>query len=391
MVSACLFLLFDATVLGLSYWIAKEVESDAIAINIAGRQRMLSQRMTKSLLQLQAAGDAQGVKALLRNELRAASETFDTTLRAFKNGGYVDAADGRRVYQEPLEGGVGQGLVQQALTHWVPFYRAIQPILQTKGAVSPASIDQAVILATDYNLTLLDFSNRITNYKESTSRSKTERLRLLQVVAFTFALFNFAVMLYSLWRRMRALQGTQEVLQRQAESDPLTGLPNRNMLVRRLQAAIDKMVAQESALVVAFLDLNEFKPVNDIYGHAAGDAVLKSTAKRLQSRLRHSDLIARHGGDEFVVVLEDIESLDQVRPLLDELVEALEVPVKLEDKAQVSVGVSIGAVIAESEAVSPEQLLHASDQLMYRVKRRSERRWLLARFVAGSRKMEPVD
>jgi len=143
--------------------------------------------------------------------------------------------------------------------------------------------------------------------------------------------------------------------------------------------------------VVAFLDLNEFKPVNDIYGHAAGDAVLKSTAKRLQSRLRHSDLIARHGGDEFVVVLEDIESLDQVRPLLDELVEALEVPVKLEDKAQVSVGVSIGAVIAESEAVSPEQLLHASDQLMYRVKRRSERRWLLARFVAGSRKMEPVD
>lgn len=79
--------------------------------------------------------------------------------------------------------------MQQTSTHWVPFYRAIQPILQTKGGVSPASIDQAVILATDYNLTLLDFSNRITNYKESTSRSKTERLRLLQVVAFTFALF----------------------------------------------------------------------------------------------------------------------------------------------------------------------------------------------------------
>ena len=377
-ISAVLFLVFDAAVLGLSYWIADEVESDAFAINIAGRQRMLSQQMAKTLLQLQQQEDAPGIAQSLA-ELREASVVFEHTLAAFERGGQVDAADGRPAYQQAIEDASGRRLVAQAVAVWQPFRAAIADVLAAPPARMPAVVRRAAGMAARSNLVLLDYSNQITNHIEAASREKTTRLRHLQVFAFVLATLNFMVLLYSLWRRMCALHGRQEKLRRQAEKDQLTGLPNRVSLVRRLQAAIDRMQMAESGLVVAFLDLDNFKPVNDIYGHVVGDSVLRLTAKRLRSRLRHSDLIARHGGDEFVVVLEDVSSVESVEPVLQELVAALAEPIRLEDGPAVQLGVSVGAVLVEAADVSPEQLLHAADQLMYRTKRSGDCDWMLAR------------
>lgn len=380
-ISAVLFLLFDSTVLGLSYWIANAVESDAMAINIAGRQRMLSQRMTKTLLQLDLPqGDREQGLALA--ELKLSSQLFDTTLNAFAQGGVVDAADGRPIYQAAIDDIEGKRLVTHTLAVWRPFFREILTLVNTDGQIKADSghLARTVSMANRLNLALLDYSNRITNHIEYLSRRKTERLRLLQLVAFLLALFNFSVLVYSLWRRMHSMQSRQEQLREHAQKDLLTGLPNRKSLMDRLGAVIARQQTTEEMLIVAFLDLNRFKPVNDRFGHLAGDEVLRQTASRLQKKLRYTDFISRLDGDEFVVMLESVRQIEQVGQLLDGLVGSLVKPIEVASDVRVEVGVSIGAVLVDQGPLAVSALLHAADQLMYEVKRDPTRSWLLARY-----------
>lgn len=376
-VSACLFLVFDAAVLGLGYWITHQVEADAVAINLAGRQRMLSQRMVKALLQVHLA-EMTGQRAdAERDELDGAVALFDATLNAFADGGTVRGGDGRPVEQRAIAEPEGVTLVQQTLQVWRPYHAALQAAMRADDVERKGELARVVTVAGKTSLELLDLANRTTSHVESASRSRTERIRLLQLTAFGMALVNFLALLYGVWRRVRGLHESHEQVLRQVRQDPLTGLANRVELQEHLDNVLVQVEPSGHHVVVGFLDLNRFKPVNDQYGHAAGDAVLREVARRLRARLRHSDLVARFGGDEFVIVLQDIAAPADVTPILDGLVQAISAPFHAAG-TQLGIGVSIGAVLVQTGGVSARALLKRADQVMYRAKRDPQRQWLLA-------------
>jgi diguanylate cyclase (GGDEF)-like protein len=162
------------------------------------------------------------------------------------------------------------------------------------------------------------------------------------------------------------LRDQEEQLMREAQSDRLTGLPNRSSFIASLQAAIERHRAYDRPAVVLFLDLDGFKRVNDSLGHHTGDRLLVGVADRLRQCLRAEDVAGRFGGDEFLVLLDDVAP----GPVLDELVDRIRdsicAPYHFGD-GLIRVGVSIGA--AECVAgTTVEHLLQEADSSMYRVK-----------------------
>lgn len=157
----------------------------------------------------------------------------------------------------------------------------------------------------------------------------------------------------------------EQALAHRASHDPLTDLANRTLLLEHLRAALPRCEAGSGrVLALAFLDLNGFKAVNDTFGHAAGDRMLQSTAGMLQSSVRQTDLVARHGGDEFLVLCPDL-LLEEVPALAVRLSQACSA-----DVAGVAVSTSIGLVTTDDPGAEPEQLLHEADQRMYVHKQR---------------------
>ena len=164
--------------------------------------------------------------------------------------------------------------------------------------------------------------------------------------------------------------------------DALTGLPNRALLLERLELALGRAERTAAAVDVLFLDIDDFKLVNDSLGHAAGDRVLSAIAERLRGCLRRSDMVshlnrttvARLGGDEFAVVLEGCKDIDLVA---ERICAAIRAPIVLEQQ-EVFLSASIGG--AESKVVGPRaaELLRSADAAMYVAKSRGKARF--ARF-----------
>jgi diguanylate cyclase (GGDEF)-like protein/PAS domain S-box-containing protein len=158
-----------------------------------------------------------------------------------------------------------------------------------------------------------------------------------------------------------------------ASHDALTGLANRRRLVNRIHDAAGRVHRGGGPMAVLFLDLNGFKPVNDRYGHAAGDELLIAVAGRLVATVRGSDFVARVGGDEFVVLLEQIGSAERIPAVLGRILDAIAEPVRLSSADRVSVSTSIGVAVVETPddaAVGPERLVQLADEAMYRAKQR---------------------
>ena len=150
--------------------------------------------------------------------------------------------------------------------------------------------------------------------------------------------------------------------------DPLTGLPNRRALEHHLEGALARARRHRLLLAVGMLDLDDFKPINDRFGHEAGDQVLIEVVRRLQGTLRDHDYIARLGGDEFILVLEDIASLDDLPPLLERMRARLAESMAIGMHSlvlQASLGI---AVYSLQEVGDPGHLLRLADQAMYRIK-----------------------
>ncbi|MFT3956124.1 MAG: EAL domain-containing protein [Piscinibacter sp.] len=158
-------------------------------------------------------------------------------------------------------------------------------------------------------------------------------------------------------------------LARQAVTDPLTLLPNRKGINEHLIELLEPMEQPDSRaeLALLFLDLDEFKEVNDQHGHLAGDAVLKVVAERLRENLPRAGFAARWGGDEFIVVLPGLGRIEQVRMVAEKLRAELCVPIRLED-GTVRVGCSIGIALAPYHGRTPETLIIAADQAVYAAK-----------------------
>ncbi|MEA2583270.1 MAG: hypothetical protein QOF33_1355, partial [Thermomicrobiales bacterium] len=162
-------------------------------------------------------------------------------------------------------------------------------------------------------------------------------------------------------------------LAHQAFHDPLTGLPNRALLMDRLGHALARATRHPTTVAVLFLDLDGFKVVNDTLGHSAGDHLLVRTAQRLRDCLRDGDTVARVGGDEFVCVLEDVNDANEPAAVAARIIARLGEPIVL-DGHEVVVTPSVGIAVSGVPSVPAEDLVRHADQAMYAAKRRGKAR-----------------
>lgn len=172
------------------------------------------------------------------------------------------------------------------------------------------------------------------------------------------------------------LKAAQETLRRQATHDPLTGLPNRRLLGDRTRMALARAKRRSMPVGMLFCDLDGFKEVNDKLGHQAGDRVLVEIARRFSEAVRTGDTVARVGGDEFVVLCEDVGARGDLEQLAHRIVAAINRPIEIDGHA-VTVGVSIGIALGDDDSRA-SGLVRAADSAMYRAKDRGRNRVELA-------------
>ncbi len=154
-----------------------------------------------------------------------------------------------------------------------------------------------------------------------------------------------------------------------AHTDALTGLPNRRVLETQMEQAMLRAMRHNRLLAVCMLDLDDFKPINDTYGHEIGDEVLMTLGKRLSNTLRKSNFIARYGGDEFVLLLEDLAGHADLTQVLQKIEAIITVPIRLSNGKSVQIEASMGVVLYPfADADQADQLLRWSDQALYAIK-----------------------
>lgn len=174
-------------------------------------------------------------------------------------------------------------------------------------------------------------------------------------------------------REISELRRTEQELEYRAAHDALTGLPNRHQLQRQLQTQLERAERSGEGLALLYLDLDGFKAANDRCGHVAGDQVLRDVAHRLQQSLRHGDLVARIGGDEFVVLLPGCSGADDARTIADTLRARLQPPYTLPD-GPLQLDASVGIACFPGDGKDLETLLANADRAMYADKRRQAAR-----------------
>ena len=154
-------------------------------------------------------------------------------------------------------------------------------------------------------------------------------------------------------------------LTHQACHDPLTGVTNRAVMDDRLHHAIDRAQRAGSKIALYFIDLNDFKLINDQYGHEAGDKILIGIASSLRACLRNSDTISRFGGDEFIIIIEDIEGEEHIKSVLTAIEFAISEPIVLDNETSLATKASIGMAIYPDDATDADALIKAADIAMY--------------------------
>jgi diguanylate cyclase (GGDEF)-like protein len=165
-------------------------------------------------------------------------------------------------------------------------------------------------------------------------------------------------------------------LRRSARTDVLTGLPNRGFYLDRLEQTLAGLGRDGGQAAVMYVDVDEFKPLNDTFGHHVGDLVLVELAARLTESLRATDTVARFGGDEFVACIH-VGIGEPIDPITRRLLEAIAVPWIIEDR-QMSVSVSVGVALTDSPETPPADLLRQADAALYMAKQEAGPSWRFA-------------
>lgn len=195
-------------------------------------------------------------------------------------------------------------------------------------------------------------------------------ISLIVALGFGLAAYRRILFLDRRWDVQR--QTFEQTLTAQATHDMLTGLPNRDGLRLVFDQALARTERQERLLAVGFLDLDAFKPVNDTYGHAIGDELLKEMARRLQEAVRRTDTVARLGGDEFVLLLEGLRGMEELDQVLARLRAAIAQPFPIHGEA-ISIQASLGLSIYPFDEGDADLLMRHADQAMYAAKARPHR------------------
>jgi diguanylate cyclase (GGDEF)-like protein len=199
-------------------------------------------------------------------------------------------------------------------------------------------------------------------------------LQLLGTLAKQLA---FALQNGQLHEDLAVLAGAQDELVQKAFHDPLTGLANRALFVDHLEGAYHRAERSGGLVFLLYIDLDEFKKINDSLGHAAGDEVLIEVAVRLNKCVRATDTVSRLGGDEFAVLLEQATSLVAAETVAQRIVESLAEPFTLE-KGVAQIGASVGIAFTDMFGLSAMQLMQTADAAMYTAKRSGKGRHYVA-------------
>jgi len=203
-----------------------------------------------------------------------------------------------------------------------------------------------------------------THHSETVPYYARGRRGSLEMHAFQIAEGSMAVFFSDVTERRRA----QVEMHRMAFHDELTALPNRKLLLDRLEMALAGGRRRGTRVALLFIDLDNFKPINDRYGHAFGDELLIAVGARLRDSARRTDTVARIGGDEFTVLMPEVTSSEQVRTVAEKLIEALSTPFEV-DGRRISTSASMGVAITDDSMFTAEALLERADMSMYQVKR----------------------
>ena len=164
------------------------------------------------------------------------------------------------------------------------------------------------------------------------------------------------------------IKQTEEQIEQLSHNDPLTGLPNRLLFHSRLSHALEIAKRNSYQLAVLYVDIDHFKNINDSLGHNVGDEVLVMISERLQSRVRESDTLARLGSDEFVLLLEQIDGLEQAAYVAQSILDLLSEPFKFSDGKDVFIGASIGVSFYPDDGLSATELISHADAAVYQAK-----------------------
>ena len=157
-------------------------------------------------------------------------------------------------------------------------------------------------------------------------------------------------------------------LKRRAHYDILTNLPNRTLFYDRLEQAMQRAHRDKSMMGIIFIDLDDFKIINDTKGHGAGDIVLNNIAKKLTKVIRDSDTVARLGGDEFVIILEKIGLLSDISYVADKIISEVKIPIPISNTQTCNIGVSLGISVYPNQTTNKKELLEFADKAMYEAK-----------------------
>lgn len=367
-----LFIALDLSILLINLWIAHQVALDAVAINLAGRQRMLSQRITKATL-IAAEQPRTPLGEQAREELDTAYLLFTRTLHAFDRGGETLGGDGQVVTLRPVSAPKGRQAIQTVLGHW----QSSQYWHTRIEGGDLAALQDFRQFMVDHNLLVLDAMNRLTTALEHESVHRIDILRWIQTAAFVLAMLNFVAILMGLIKQNRHSLAAQQQWRETAQRDSLTGVMNRIAFEKQLLHACKEATRTRAPLSLLFVDLDGFKPINDTLGHAIGDVVLQDFAQCLQRAARASDAVARLGGDEFVIICPELGDPNHIHDFCDRLF-AQVARITVPHHPDLIVGASVGVATFPRDAKDPVALLERADAAMYCAKRQGGNRYCLA-------------
>lgn len=179
------------------------------------------------------------------------------------------------------------------------------------------------------------------------------------------------------------LQKENTSLNYKANHDPLTGVSNRASFETFLSQQVDSFLDEGRQFALLYIDGYRFKSINDTYGHAAGDAVLVATAKRLGSLIREQDRLARLGGDEFAIVIQPLQHGQDLEAIVKKMVDSMSHPIALDNGEQVPFALTIGAVVFPQHGETPKDLMQAADEAMYAAKKDGKNYYIREFFKGG--------
>lgn len=223
-------------------------------------------------------------------------------------------------------------------------------------------------------IVFVTFSTEVWGWRDDGVQGGLWQTMVDTLVILTVSGFSVWVIINDLHRTLARLREqivqfhkSQKHLTYLSQHDPLTGLPNRSMGRERIAQAINDAGRRRLSVALLFVDLDNFKAINDSLGHNVGDEFLKSVARQLQSAVRKSDIVARHGGDEFVIGLTDISDPQDVSNAAASILAALAQPFSAKD-TEIATSCSIGVAMFPADGADYETLLRLSDIAMYQAK-----------------------